>query len=155
MLGQVLSAQQQAEKAHEACSRAASADPTYLPPYLCLAELDARSGQWDEILNVTKMALGLNPVGDMYAYFYRSMAFLNLNQLADAEKNAIQAEGFDKNHLQAPVHYLLAQIYEAKGDIASASAEIKQFLKVNTDKEKNDEAKQYLAKLEASDGDTK
>jgi tetratricopeptide (TPR) repeat protein len=149
MLGQVLAAQQQADKAHEACSHANTADPTYLPPYLCLAELDARSGNWEEILNVTKMALGLNPVGDVYANFYRAMAFFNLNKLPEAEKSALQAEGVDTEHKQAPVHYLLAQIYEAKGDVASAVAEVRQFLKINQDKQKTDEAKQYLAKLEA------
>jgi hypothetical protein len=44
---------------------------------------------------------------------------------------------------------LLAQIYEAKGDVAAAIAEVRQFLKVNQDKQKVEEAKQYLAKLEA------
>jgi len=149
MLGEVLSAQQQGDKAHDACSHANVADPTYLPPYICLAELDARSGNWDEILNVTKTALGLNPVGDVYAYFYRSMAYFNLNQLPEAEKSALQAEGVDQQHHDAPVHYLLAQIYEAKGDVAAAIAEVRQFLKVNQDKQKVEEAKQYLAKLEA------
>jgi len=151
MLGQVLSAQQEAEKAREACSQAEKADPSYLPPYLCLAELDVKSGQWDEILNVTKMAMGLNPVGDVYAYFYRAIALFNLNQLPEAEKTALQAEGIDTQHHDASVHYLLAQIYEAKGDFASAVAEVKQFLKINPDKEKTDEAKQYLAKLEGQD----
>ena len=149
MLGEVLAAQQQADKAHEACSHANTTDPTYLPPYICLAELDARSGDWDEILNVTKTALGLNPVGDVYAYFYRAMAFFNKNQLPEAEKSALEAEGIDTNHREATVHYLLAQIYEAKGDVAAAVAEIRQFLKVNQDKQRTEEAKQYLAKLQA------
>lgn len=151
MLGQVLSAQREAEKAHEACAQAEKADPSYLPPYLCLAELDVKSGQWDEILNVTKMAMGINPVGDVYAYVYRAIALFNLNQLPEAEKTALQAEGIDTLHRNATVHYLLAQIYEAKGDLASAMAEVKQFLKINPDKEKTDEAKQYLAKLEGQD----
>lgn len=151
MLGQVLAAQQQADQAHEACSRANSADPTYLPPYLCLAELDANSGQWDEILNVTKTALGLNPVGDVYAYFYRSMAYFNLHRLGEAERSALQAEGSDVGRHQASVHYLLAQIYEAKGDLGAATAELRQFLKINQDKQKGDEARQYLAKLQSQE----
>lgn len=149
MLGQVLAAQQQSEQAHDACSKANTADPTYLAPYLCLAELDARSGDWEETLNVTKAALRLNPVGDVYANFYRAMAFFNLNQLPEAEKSALQAEGVDPAHKQAPVHYLLAQIYEAKGDIAAAVGEVKQFLKISQDKQKVQEAKQYLARLQA------
>jgi predicted Zn-dependent protease len=149
MMGQVLEAEQQVDKAHDACSHASTADPTYLPPYICLAELDARSGHWDELLNVTNMALGLNPVGDVYAYFYRSEAFFNTNKLQEAEKSARVAEGMDGEHHQPSVHYLLAQIYEAKGDVVSAVAELKQFLKFNQDKLRTDEAKHYLAKLEA------
>jgi tetratricopeptide (TPR) repeat protein len=151
MLGEVLEAQQESDKAHDACEHANTADPTYLPPYICLAELDARSGKWNEILNVTKTALGLNPVGDLYAYFYRAMAFYNLNKLPEAEKSAIEAEGIDTEHREAPVHYLLAQIYDAKGDEAAAISELRQFLKFNQDKEKAEEAKQYLAKLQAQD----
>jgi tetratricopeptide (TPR) repeat protein len=149
MMGQVLEAEQQADKAHEACSHASSADPTYLPPYICLAELDVRSGQWDEILKVTNSALGLNPVGDVYAYFYRSTAYFNMNKLPEAERSALMAAEIDREHRQPSVHYLLAQIYEAKGDVVSAAAEVKQFLKFNQDKLRTDDAKHYLAKLEA------
>lgn len=155
MLGQVLAAQQQVEKAHEACAQAEKADPSYLPPYLCLAELDVRSGQWEEILNVTKMAMGLNPVGDIYAYVYRAIALFNLNRLPEAEKTALQAEGIDTQRRDASVHYLLGQIYEAKGDLASAVAEVKQFLKMNSDKVREEEAKQYLAKLQGQDAGPK
>jgi len=149
MMGQVLEAEQQVDKAHDACSHASAADPTYLPPYICLAELDTRSGHWDELLNVTNSALGLNPVGDMYAYFYRATAFFNTNKLPEAERSALMAEGMDRDHRQPTIHYLLAHIYEAKGDIASATAEAKQYLKFNQDKLKADQAKQYLAKLQA------
>ncbi len=149
MMGQVLEAEEQVDKAHEACSHASAADPTYLPPYICLAELDARSGHWDELLNVTDSALGLNPVGDVYAYFYRATAFFNTHRLAEAERSALTAEGMDRDHREPTIHYLLAHIYEAKGDIASATAEAKQYLKFNQDKLKADQAKQYLAKLQA------
>ena len=93
MMGEVLEAEQQVDKAHEACSHASAADPTYLPPYICLAELDARSGHWDELLNVTNSALGLNPVGDMYAYFYRATAFFNTHKLAEAERKRVDGRG--------------------------------------------------------------
>jgi len=148
ILGQVLAAQQQNDKAHEACSRANVTDPTYLPPYVCLAELDAHSGKWSEILDVTKAALLKNPFCDVYTYFYRAMAYLNLNQLSEAEKSARQAEEIDIEHREAGIHFLLAEIYESKGDLAAAVGEIQQFLKVNQDKQQMIEAKQYLAKLE-------
>jgi tetratricopeptide (TPR) repeat protein len=76
------------------------------------------------------------------------MAYFHLNQLPEAERDALEAEGIDPGHRQAPVHYLLAQIYEAEKDIPSASAELKKFLKINTDKQKSEEARNYLARLE-------
>jgi len=39
MLGQVLQDEQKMNEAHDACLQALSVDPTYLPPYLCLAGL--------------------------------------------------------------------------------------------------------------------
>jgi len=148
MLGQVLSARQQDAEAHEACSRANVTDPTYLPPYLCLDDLDAHSGNWGEILNLTKAALRGYPFCDVYTYFYRAMAYLNLNQLSEAEKSAHEAEGIDIEHREAGIHFLLAEIYEAKGDLAAAVGEIRQFLKLNKDAQQMTDAKQYLAKLE-------
>jgi tetratricopeptide (TPR) repeat protein len=152
LLGEVLSAEQHVVEAHEACSHAETTDPTYLPPYLCLAELDSRNGQWDEILNVTSMALGLNPVGDMYAYFYRSLANFHLNQLPEAETNGLKAEEIARAHPHAAIYYLLAMIYEAKGNAGAATDELKQYLKLTTDKQKVENAKQYLAMLESSSG---
>ncbi|HVB56225.1 MAG TPA: tetratricopeptide repeat protein [Candidatus Acidoferrales bacterium] len=151
MLGQVLQGLQLNDQATEACSHAGKTDPTYLPAYLCLADLDANEGHWNELLNVTKTALGLNPVSDVYAYFYRATALFKLDKLGEAEKEALLAAGMDRDHRQVAVHYLLAQIYGAKGDIASATAELHQFLKVNNDRQKSDEARQYLAKLVAQE----
>ena len=149
MLGQVLEAQEKTDAARDACSQASSDDPTYLPPYLCLAEISLRTQRWDEILNITKMALGLNPVGDAYAYFYRATAYFHMNNLSEAERSAIQAVGIDTEHRDALLYLLLAHIDEAKGDTAGAAAQVRQFLKFNTDKQQSTEAKQYLAKLES------
>ena len=149
MLGEVLEGRKEPDQARNACSQAESTDPTYLPAYLCLANLDANQSRWNELLGVTQTAIGLDPVGDVYAYFYRSMALFNLNKLGEAEKAGTIASGLDTSNHQPAVHFLLAQIYAAEGDLASAKAEIRQFLKVNNDRERSDAAKQYLAKLEA------
>jgi tetratricopeptide (TPR) repeat protein len=154
MLGQILEGLHQYDKAGDACSHAERTDATYLPAYLCLADLDASAGHWNELLNVTQTAMGLNPVGDIYAYYYRSVAWFRLNKLTAAEKDALMAAGMDRDHHHAAVYYLLAQIYEAKGDLASATAQLRQFLKTNNDRQKSDEAKEYLAKLQAQERTT-
>jgi tetratricopeptide (TPR) repeat protein len=148
LLGQVLEEQQKRAEAQDACSHATTIDPTYLPPYLCSAELSARDRQWDRVLNLANLALGLNPVGDGYAYYYRAMAYLHLNKVLEAQKSAIESAQIDREHHDVAVFFLLAQIYEAQGNATDAAAQLRQFLKLNNDREQSAAAREYLAKLE-------
>jgi tetratricopeptide (TPR) repeat protein len=93
MLGQILETRQQTAGARDACSRASGADPSYLPAYLCLAEIAGREQEWNEVLNLTRRALELDQVNDAYGYFFSAIAYFNLNQLPEAENNALKAEG--------------------------------------------------------------
>jgi predicted Zn-dependent protease len=149
MLGQVLQERGQAKDATEACSHALDLDATYLPPYLCLAELATRGNLWDRVLELSNHALSLNPVGDGYAYYYRAMAYFHLNNVEEARNSASNAAGIEGQHHEPGLYFLLAQIYEAEGDAANAAAQLKQFLKFNNDRQQQDAAQQYLAKLEA------
>jgi tetratricopeptide (TPR) repeat protein len=149
MLGQVLEEQQRRNEALDACSRATTIDPTYLPPYLCSAELSSRDKQWDRVLNLANLALGLNPVGDGYAYYYRASAYFHMSKILDARKSAAEAAAIDREHHDVALYFLLAQIYEAEGNAAGAAAELREFLKLNNDREQSAAARQYLAKLEA------
>ena len=148
ILGQVLEEQHKGQEAREACSHATTVDPTYLPPYLCSAEFSVRDRQWEEVLNLANLAVGLTPIGDGYAYYYRAMAYFHMDKFLDAQRSALQAAGIDRDHHNVALYFLLAQIYEAEGDAADATAQLRQFLKFNKDQQKEDEAKQYLAKLE-------
>lgn len=127
MLGQTLQATQQAPAARDACARASVADPSYLPAYLCLAEIAGREQRWHEVLSLTARALELDPANDPYAYFFSAIAYFNLNQLPDAEKTALRAEGIDKNHDEPLLEYLLAQIYEAKHDSVNAALHLRRY----------------------------
>jgi len=149
MLGKVLEGLQQTQEARDACSHALSTDPTYLPPYLCLAEISVRDQQWDEVLNLTDHAVGLNRAGDAYAYFFRATAYYHMHRIAEAEKSALEAAGIGREQNEPPVSFLLAQIYEAEGNSDVAAAQIRQFLKLSTDRRESIVAKEYLAKLEA------
>src|SRR6202790_1010390 len=98
MLGQVLQDEQKISEAHEACSQALSVDPTYLPPYLCLAGLPERENQWGELLTLSGRFLGMNPVGDRYAYYYRAIAHFHLYNLPEAKKSALEGIRIDRKH---------------------------------------------------------
>jgi hypothetical protein len=55
----------------------------------------------------------------------------------------------DVNHIEPSLYFLLAQIYDHEGDHASAITKLHQFMKYHSDRIQEDEAKQYLAKLES------
>ncbi len=149
MLGQVLQDEQKMNEAHDACSQALSVDPTYLPPYLCLAGLLEREKEWGELLTLSDRFVGINPVGDRYAYYFSAIAHFHLYNLPEAQKSALQAIAIDSEHHQPGLYFLLAQIYGEQGDVADAAAQIRQFLKYNVVRQDKDAAKQYLVELQS------
>jgi len=130
MLGQSLETTQQTAAARSACSRASTADPNYLPAYLCLAKIAGREQEWNEVLKLTKRAPELDSVNDVSAYFFRAIAYFNLKQLPEAPDGALKAEAIDRDHHEPLVQYLLAQIYEAEHDSAAAAAHLREYQKL-------------------------
>ena len=149
MLGVILEEQHKSQEARDACSHAATIDATYLPAYLCVAEVSARNREWERVLGSADLALGLKSEGNPYAYYYRAMACLHMNNPVDAKKSALQALEIDVNHDEPSLFFLLAEIYEREGDNANAITQLQQFLKHPTDRQQEDAAKVLLAKLES------
>jgi tetratricopeptide (TPR) repeat protein len=148
-LGQVMQTRQQADEARSACTHAALVDPTYLPAHLCLADIAAHEQDWEHVLTFSQRALELNPASDPHAYFYAASAYLKLNRLVDAEKSALKAVEIDKQNLEPRAHFLLAQIYEAKGNSAQELAQLREYLKFVSDPQDAAMVKKYVADLES------
>jgi tetratricopeptide (TPR) repeat protein len=148
LLGQVLVAQQKTEEARGACSQPLTAKPNYLPAYLCLTDISSRLKNWDEVLKLSARALEIDPTADAAAYAYSAMANLNLHHLPEAEKSALKALEIDRDNTEPRVHYLLAQIYEAKRDRANEVAQLREYLKYSTDPKDTAMVKNYLAELD-------
>ena len=149
MLGQVLQDEQKMDEAHDACSKPISVDPTYLPPYLCLAGLLDREKKWDDLLTWSDRFLGMNPTGDLYADYYRGLALFHLRNLPEAQKCVLKAIAIDAEHHQPGLNFLLAQIYAEQGDVAGATVQIQQFLKFDKNRKDQGDAKEYLSELQA------
>jgi len=149
MLGQVLEGEQKMDEAHDACSKPISVDPTYLPPYLCLAGLLDREKKWDDLLTWSDRFLGMNPTGDMYADYYRGLALFHLRNLSEAQKCVVKAIAIDTEHHQPGLNFLLAQIYGEQGDVADATVQIQQFMKFNKNRKDKDDAREYLSELQS------
>ena len=149
MLGVILEEQHKAQEARDACSHAAAIDATYLPAYLCAAEVSARNREWEQVLNAADLAVGLKSEGDPYPDYYRAMANLHMNHPAEAKKSALQAVEIDVDHNEPSFNFLLAQIYAREGDSTNAIVQLQQLLKHPTDRQQEDAAKRLLAKLES------
>jgi tetratricopeptide (TPR) repeat protein len=149
MLGQVLQDEQKMPEAHDACSQPISVDPTYLPPYLCLAGLLDLEKKWDDLLTWSDRFLGMNQSGDMYANYYRGLALFHLQNLPEAQKSVLKAIAIDSQHHQPALSFLLAQIYGQEGDVVDATLQIKQFLKFTHSRQDKDAASEYLSELQS------
>lgn len=149
MLGVILEEQHKSQEARDACTHAAGIDATYLPAYLCAAEVSARRREWEQVLSSADLAMGLQSEADPYAYYYRAMAYLHMNNLVEAKRSALRALEIDVNHNDPSLNFLLALIYQREGDTPNAIAQLQQFLKHPSDRLREDAAKQLLAKLES------
>jgi lipopolysaccharide biosynthesis regulator YciM len=151
-LGQLLVAQQKVAEGRDACSHAVAASASYLAGYLCLADISGREQKWDEMLKFSSRAIDLDPADDAVAYGLNAAANLNLHQLPAAEKSALKAIDIDKTHNDPRIYFLLAQIYEAKGEPDNEAAQLRQYLKFASDPNDAAMVKAYLAELEKRAG---
>ena len=127
---------------------AVNADPNFALPYLRMAFLSAVSSNWEQTRKLTEKLLSLDPVNFPLAYYYNAVAEFNLNHLAPAETNALRAESMDKLHSEPRVELLLATIYNAKGEPASAADHYRTYLKLVPNGPLDQRVKADLAKTE-------
>jgi tetratricopeptide (TPR) repeat protein len=148
LLGQLLEACQKLEEARSACSKSVEASSSYLPGFLCLADISTRQEHWLDALTFSARALDIDSTGNPVGYVLNATANLNLHHLAEAEESALRASKMDVRNSEPRVHYLLAQIYAAKGDRTRTIAQLHEYLKYA--KEPGDVAvvKNSLLKLE-------
>lgn len=150
VLGQLLEAKQKSEEAYSACSQPLATDSNYLPAYLCLADVSAHSESWSKVLQLSTRALQIDPTNDAVAYDYNAAANFHLHRLPEAETSGLRAAEIDKSNADPRVHFLLAQIYEAKGDRQSEAAQLREYLKYASDPNDVAMVKRYLSELEKS-----
>jgi tetratricopeptide (TPR) repeat protein len=144
----VLEAQRKTAEAFGACSQPLATDSNYLPAYLCLADIAAHSASWNKVLQLSSRALEIDPANDAVAYDYNASANFHLHRLPEAESSALRAAEIDKSNADPRVHFLLAQIYEAKGDRESEAAQLREYLKYASDPNDVAMVKHYLSEIE-------
>jgi tetratricopeptide (TPR) repeat protein len=147
-LGQLFAMQQRIDEARNACFQGSAVDPSYVPAYLCLADIAARERAWDRVLKLSGRALELDPSANAVAYEYHAAANLNLRNLDAAEKSGLRAVEIDRDHHEPRVHFVLAQLYEAKGDSANAAVQLRKYVQYADSAHDVAVVEQYLSELE-------
>jgi tetratricopeptide (TPR) repeat protein len=148
VLGQILDGQQKRADALQACTQALSVDSGYVPPYLCLADFAAREGDWNQVSTLADRAQALDPVSNAFVLYFSAGAQFHLQQLRQAEANAEAALKLDVSHRMPELHYLMAQIYQAKGDVLAEAFQLREYLKLAPDAASAAQAKTLLAQIE-------
>ena len=162
-LGNVLRKENEKDAARKAYAQATTVDGKFMPPYFSLASMAYESGNWSEVLNLTRHILELDPqryanatgyILDLdpldYAevYFYNAVANYNLTKIEDAEKSALMAKHLDVRPRFPELHLLLAQIFARKNKYALAISEIKIYLELAPNAKNAAQVQEQLAKLE-------
>ncbi len=148
LLGQLLESEQKLEEAGDTCAKSLNASSSYLPGFLCLTDISTRQQHWLDALKFSARALEIDPTGNPLSYALNATANLELHHLAEAEKSALKASAMDAKNREPRVHYLLAQIYVAKGERTRAVEQLHEYLKYAKDPADVAVAKNVLVKLE-------
>ena len=149
VLGQVLNSEEKRDDAHAACWKAREIDPGYVASYLCLADVAAVDKDWDQVSDLARQALGIDPTGNAYAYYYASDAALHLKQLTQADVYAQAAIKIDQWHRMPELHLLLAHVYDSEKNLVGEAEQLRQFLKAAPNSKDAPAAKTLLAQVEA------
>ncbi|MFZ0584397.1 MAG: tetratricopeptide repeat protein [Candidatus Acidiferrales bacterium] len=149
LLGQVLEAGNKIDEARNACSQASAADAGYAPAYLCLADVAAQQHDWHLTLDMADRSLALVPQHNVYGSFYSAMAQFHLEQLPEAESDALKTIDADRSHRIPQAHLLLAEIYNARHDTRGAAYELRAYLKAAPNAADAGAVKKSLAEVEA------
>jgi tetratricopeptide (TPR) repeat protein len=149
MLGQILERREKRVDARAACSQAMRVDANYVPPYLCLADFAAKEGDWDQVSVLADRAQSLDPVSNPFTFYFTAYVEFHFLQIREAEKNVEAALQLDTWHHVPELHYLMAQIYEAKGDLRNEAIHLREYLKFAPNAEDAATARTLLAQLDA------
>lgn len=147
-LGLIHEREKDLEPARQAYREALRADSKFVKPYLQLAMLSAQERKWEEVAETTGRVLRLNPLDFPAAYFYHSVANLNLKNLDVAEKSAREALRLDAQGRVPKAEHLLGVILANRQDYAGAVEHIKIYLERAPDASDADAVRKQLVEIE-------
>lgn len=146
-LGRVYESRKRLKDAADAYHHSVEADDKYLYPYERLYILTAYQERWPEVLDLTNRVIRLDPLDFPRAYYFNSIANLNLNELDAAEKSAREAARTDLA-ANPRAGYVLGVILARKQNFSEALGLLQAYLKAAPNSPDADMVKRQLAELE-------
>jgi tetratricopeptide (TPR) repeat protein len=149
-LGRVYEQKDDIPNARKAYEQALAADSKLVTPYVQIAGIQAREAKWQEVAETTDSLIRLNPINYPIAYFYNSIANVNLQKFDAAEKSALEAKRLAPN--MAKIDHVLGVIYANKNDFEGAARHMKAYIAAAPNAGDIDVVKKQLAEVEKTLG---
>jgi hypothetical protein len=149
-LGLIHEHENRAPQAAEAYAKSMEADGKFIKPYLQMAGIYAREGKWKEVQETTDRAIKLNPFDFPAAYFYNSVAAINLQDVDTAEKSAREGIKLDSQKRIPKLAHVLGVVLAQKQDFNGAAENMKLYLKLAPNAPDAENVRKQLAEVEGN-----
>ena len=147
-LGRTYEHANQVPQAREAYQKAIEADPNYVNPIERMYVLAVRENKWQEAADFSDKVLRLDPYEFGSAWYYNSLAHLQLHDLDVAEKSAREAIKQTGKDAAAKAPYMLALVLANKGSYQEAAENFRAYLKIAPPGPDKERTEKMLADVE-------
>jgi tetratricopeptide (TPR) repeat protein len=149
-LGLIHERENRGPEAAQAYAKSMEADGKFIKPYLQMAGIYAKENKWKEVQETTDRAIKLNPYDFPAAYFYNSVAAINLRDLEAAEKSAREGIKLDSQNRIPKLTHVLGVVLAQKQDFSGAAENMKLYLKLVPNAPDADNVRKQLAEVEGN-----
>jgi len=147
-LGSLYERQNMLMDAKDALQRAIQADPKAPAPYLRLARVANKLGDWDTAAKSEDSLLAIDKRFYPEIYLHQAITRFEKKDLAGAEESIKTLQGMDVAHTHVRDEYVLGRIALAKGDTAGAKQHIAAYVKMDDSAGDRPKIQALLASLE-------
>jgi Flp pilus assembly protein TadD len=130
-LGSVYERQRMLMDAKDALQHAIEADPKAPAPYLRLARVANKLGDWDTAAKSEDSLLAIDKRFYPEIYLHQAITRFEKKDLAGAQESIKTLQGMDPAHKQVRAEYVLGRIALAKGDLPAAKEHIANYIQLD------------------------
>ena len=147
-LGRAHEKLQNKDESRKAFEASLAADAKLVQPHEGLYMIAARENRWEDVAKITDTVIKLNPYDFPHAYYFNSLAYLNLQNYAAAEKSCREFLKMDKQRRIPKANYVLGVILANKAEFTEATQILKTYLETATNPRDIEAARNTLAQVE-------